>query len=68
VFFGYAAHPSAGIIRIRSFGSDCASLSALRLPVISTNNPTTMEVEMPFFVKLIANEVAKDPETVKKTG
>mgnify|MGYP001223012516 CR=1 FL=1 len=30
---GPFAHPSAGIIRIRLFGSDCASLSALRLPV-----------------------------------
>ena len=50
MFFGYAAHPSAGIIRIRSFGSDCASLSALRLPVISIGNRTTMEGKFPSLV------------------
>ena len=34
VFLVLAAHPSAGMIRIRLFGSDCASLSALWLPVL----------------------------------
>jgi len=67
VFFDVAAHPSAGIIRIRFFGSDCASLSALRLPVISIGNLTTMEVVIPFFDNIFVNFYSLGSEDTRYT-